>query len=44
MQFDPNNRIVQLCVEGMEMENTGKRDEAEAFFLQAWIPALSFQF
>jgi|SRR5436189_5021749 tetratricopeptide (TPR) repeat protein len=39
MQFDPNNRIVQLCAKGMEMEMAEKPDQAEACFLQAWNEA-----
>jgi tetratricopeptide (TPR) repeat protein len=39
MQFDPNNRIVQLCAKGMEMEMAEKLDKAEACFLQAWKEA-----
>ena len=36
MQFDPNNKIIQLCVNGMEMERNKKPGEAQALFLQAW--------
>jgi tetratricopeptide (TPR) repeat protein len=39
MEFDPNNNIVQLCAKGMEMEMTGKPEEAKAFFFQAWEEA-----
>ena len=39
MQFDPNNRIVQLCAKGMEMEMAEKLDKSEACFLQAWKEA-----
>jgi tetratricopeptide (TPR) repeat protein len=39
MQFDPNNRIVQLCAKGMEMETSEKPDEAQAIFAQAWDEA-----
>ena len=35
MAFDPNNAIIKLCMQGMEME--GKGDEnAATLFLQAW--------
>lgn len=37
MQFDPNNRIVQLCAKGMEME--GLPEEASRLFQQAWDEA-----
>lgn len=36
MQFDPNNKVVLLCVEGMNTEAQGKIDEAKAMFRQAW--------
>ena len=39
MQFDPNNKIVKLCAEGMEMEGKGKQEEAGKYFLQAWSEA-----
>jgi tetratricopeptide (TPR) repeat protein len=39
MQFDPNNNIVKLCIQGMDMEEKGKPEEAAQFFLQAWIEA-----
>lgn len=39
MQFDPNNKIVQLCTKGMEMEAGEKPGEAQALFLQAWNEA-----
>lgn len=32
MNFDPNNKIVQLCAKGMELVD----DEAKAVFTQAW--------
>jgi rifampin ADP-ribosylating transferase len=35
MQFDPNNKIVQLCAKGMELE-AKHPEEARALFLQAW--------
>ena len=34
--MDPNNPIVQLCVEGMKAEGAGRHDEARALFTQAW--------
>ena len=36
MQFDPHNKIIQLCTQGMEMEARLKPIEAKALFLQAW--------
>jgi hypothetical protein len=36
MDFDPNNHIIQLCIQGMSMEDTGKPEEAASIFLQAW--------
>lgn len=36
MQFDPNNKVVQLCAEGMQTEAEGKTAEAHALFQQAW--------
>ena len=38
MHFDPNNKIIQLCAKGMEME-AKQPDEAKALFLQAWNEA-----
>lgn len=39
MEFDPTNKIVQLCLQGMGMEEQGKPDEARTLFLQAWNAA-----
>jgi hypothetical protein len=39
MQFDPNNAIVKLCAEGMEMEGRGNPQEARKLFYQAWNEA-----
>lgn len=36
MQFDPENKVVQLCVQGMQAEAEGKIDEAHNLFQQAW--------
>lgn len=36
MEFNPNNKIIQLCITGMEMETRGKTEEAGKVFLQAW--------
>ncbi len=39
MQFDPNNKIVQLCAEGMEAEGKGHAERASQLFQQAWDAA-----
>ncbi len=39
MEFDPDNNVVKLCVEGMEMEGRGKPEEASKLFFQAWDEA-----
>ena len=39
MPFDPNNKVIQLCAKGMDMEANRKPDEAQALFLQAWDQA-----
>nr|WP_294894894.1 hypothetical protein [uncultured Pedobacter sp.] len=36
MQFDPDNKIVKLCAQGMDMEGKGNAEEASKLFLQAW--------
>lgn len=36
MQFDPNNKVVQLCAQGMQTEAEGKTAGAHALFQQAW--------
>ena len=39
MEFDPNNPVIKLCLQGMEMEDTGKPEAAVKIFLQAWKEA-----
>ncbi len=39
MQFDSNNKVIQLCAKGMEMETNQKPEEAQTLFLQAWNDA-----
>jgi hypothetical protein len=39
MQFDPNNPIVKLCLQGIHGEDTGKAEDAKALFLRAWQEA-----
>src|SRR6187551_1042889 len=36
MEFNPNNNVIKLCVQGMGMEDKGNPDEAAKLFLQAW--------
>jgi hypothetical protein len=39
MEFNPANPIVKLCLQGMDMEEKGKPEEASKLFLQAWHDA-----
>lgn len=39
MEFDPNNNVVKLCLQGMEMEGKDRPEEAGRLFLQAWNEA-----
>src|SRR5581483_6725590 len=39
MEFNPNNNIVKLCLQGIDMEEKGKPEEASRVFLQAWDEA-----
>ena len=39
MEFNPNNTIVKLCLQGMNLEENNKPEEAEKIFLQAWNEA-----
>jgi rifampin ADP-ribosylating transferase len=39
MEFDPRNKVIALCVQGMGMEDKGKPEEASRLFLQAWNEA-----
>jgi tetratricopeptide (TPR) repeat protein len=36
MEFNPNNNIIKLCLQGMDLEGKGKLEEAGRLFLQAW--------
>ena len=36
MEFNPANHIIQLCIQGMELEEKGEPEEASSIFLQAW--------
>jgi rifampin ADP-ribosylating transferase len=39
MDFDPNNNIIKLCLQGMNLEAEGEPEEASRLFLQAWNEA-----
>lgn len=39
MEFNPNNPVIKLCVQGMGMEEKNKPEEASRIFLQAWNEA-----
>ena len=39
MEFDPNNHVVKICIQGMNMEDKGNAEEAGKLFLQAWNDA-----
>lgn len=39
MEFSPDNSIVKLCLQGMEMESKGDPEAAGKLFLQAWEEA-----
>jgi tetratricopeptide (TPR) repeat protein len=41
MEFNPNNNVVRLCLQGMGLEEKGKPDEAIRLFLQAWNEAIN---
>lgn len=36
MEFDPNNAVIKLCVEGMNAEGEGNIGEAQRLFQHAW--------
>jgi hypothetical protein len=36
MEFSPNNNVVKLCIQGMDMEAKGNSEEANRLFLQGW--------
>ncbi|QXV63763.1 rRNA adenine methyltransferase [Mucilaginibacter sp. 21P] len=36
MKFDPDNPVVKLCAQGMELEGKAKPAEAKAIFQKAW--------
>jgi rifampin ADP-ribosylating transferase len=39
VQFDPNNNIIKLCLQGMVMEENRKLEEATLLFYRAWSEA-----
>jgi len=39
MEFNPNNNVIKLCIEGMAMEEKGKMEEGGKLFFQAWNEA-----
>jgi rifampin ADP-ribosylating transferase len=39
MEFSPFNNIVKICLQGMDMEEKGKTEEARKLFLQGWNEA-----
>ena len=39
MEFNPNNPIVKLCMQAMDLEEKGKAEDASKLFLQAWNQA-----
>lgn len=36
MKFDPNNPVIKLCAQGMELEGKARTAEAKARFQEAW--------
>jgi tetratricopeptide (TPR) repeat protein len=39
MEFNPNNNVIKLCIQAMDLEEKGKPGEASRLFLQAWNEA-----
>ncbi|MBX9448608.1 MAG: NAD(+)--rifampin ADP-ribosyltransferase [Taibaiella sp.] len=39
MEFSPFNKVVQRCLQGMDMEEKGQAEEASKLFLQGWDEA-----
>ena len=39
MEFNPNNAVIRLCIQGMDREEKGKPEEASGLFLHAWNEA-----
>jgi tetratricopeptide (TPR) repeat protein len=36
MEFDQDNKVIQLCIQGMELEGRGQAADANNLFNQAW--------
>lgn len=41
MIFDPNNKIIQLCIQGMNFEGEGKNEEAKMIYKKAWNESIT---
>jgi rifampin ADP-ribosylating transferase len=39
MEFNPNNKVIKLCIEGMGMEEKGHQRKQAELFLLAWNEA-----
>ena len=39
MEFDPNNNVIKLCLQGMGLEEKDRPEEAGRLFLRAWNEA-----
>jgi len=39
VEFNPNNNVIKLCIQAMDLEEKGKPGEASKLFLQAWNEA-----
>jgi rifampin ADP-ribosylating transferase len=39
VEFNPNNNVIKRCLQGIDMEEKGKPEEASNLFLQAWNEA-----
>ena len=39
MEFNPSNKVVKLCLQGMSLEAQGELEDALTLFLQAWNEA-----
>lgn len=41
MEFNPNNKVIKRCIQGIGLEERGDPEEAGKLFLQAWNEATS---
>jgi len=41
MEFNPNNKVIKRCIQGIDLEERGDPEEAGKLFLQAWNEATS---